>query len=83
MKKPKRIDRNNYDPERVLEIVREQYADHDSDVPVLGHDELLRLLEESAQAYFILRQEARDLVSAIDDAHELLDTVLMRLLGWR
>lgn len=79
----KRIDRNNYDPERVLEIVRAQ-TDHDEQSPILGTDELLRLLEESAHAYAMLQGDTRLLYNKLADAWEYgSGRTFLRRLGWR
>lgn len=78
-----RIDRNNYDPERVLEIVRDQ-TDHDKQSPIIGSYELLRLLEESAHAYALLRDDTRLLYNKLADAWEYgSDRTFLRRLGWR
>ena len=65
-----------------MEIVQDQ-TDPDGGV-VLDSSELLRLLEESAHAYMMLQEDARNLYSTIDEAGEILrDRTLGRRLGWR
>lgn len=79
----KRIDRNNYDPERVLEIVLDQ-TDGDSTSVIVDVCELLRLLEESAHAYLMLQGEAKSMWNAIADASDVAcDKTLMRRVGIR
>ena len=79
-KRQRRIDRNHYDYARVLEIVEEQ-TDYDSEFPEIDRHELLRLLEESAQAYSMLRYDAREMWRALESAGEIVkDKKLMGLL---
>jgi hypothetical protein len=74
MSKRKQIDRNNYRPMDVLRIV-ETECDPTRLGPVMARHELLRLLEESARAYMILRAEARDLFYAIEEAAEMSQSI--------
>ena len=80
LKKPRRIDRNHYDFVRVLEIVAEQ-PDYQDESEEIDRNELLRLLEESARAYSSLRDDARGVWRALEQAGEIVkDKRLMRLL---
>ena len=80
MKRQRRIDRNHYDYARILEIVEEQ-TDYESDFPAMDRHELLRLLEESARAYSMLRDDAREMWRALETAGEITkDKKLMSLL---
>lgn len=80
-KRLRRIDRNHYDFQRVLEIVAEQ-TDYESEFPVLDTHELLRLLEESAQAYSILRDDAREMWRALEQAGEITKDKRLEGLLW-
>ena len=81
MKKPRRIDRNHYDFARVLEIVADQ-TDYQDETEEIDRHELLRLLEESAQAYSILRDDAREMWRALEQAGEIVKDKRLLSLLW-
>ena len=72
MSKPKRLDRDRWDARRVLRMLEDHTnPDFKDESPLIPPDEMLRLLEESCHAYLRLRDEARTLWNAIDDANEV------------
>lgn len=80
-KRQRRIDRNHYDFVRVLEIVAEQ-TDYESEFDEIDRHELLRLLEESAQAYSMLRDDAREMWRALEQAGEIVKDKKLEGLLW-